>query len=151
MKYLLLLLFIPVTLFSQTSKNTIHYEGGVLTDELIQHYLSDSQKVIHNKVLGVDVKISIDTVFKKYSILFTDKDGQRKLMMFEYVRDYYPTVKNDFPSWNKLYLMEFQGIRYFLIDYLETDPFYELEVRHNEMFPNNCTLLYRVKKAKKHL
>lgn len=147
MKYILLLAFIPTTLFSQNKNNTILYEGGLLTQEIIQNYLDKNQKVIQNKVIGTNVRIFIDTIFKKYTILYSDEDEKNMAMIFKFLRNYFPGEQ----SRDKFYLMEFQEYKFFLVDYLNIYPVFELQISEEELLPNNCTFLYRVKNVKKHI
>lgn len=153
MKYILILLFVPVTILSQTKINTISYQGGILTQEIIQNYNSfnEEQKIVQNKVIGINVEIIIDTIFKKYTILFTDQDQKRNITYWSFVRNYFPG-KEDKSQRVKLYLMEdFKNGRWFLKDYLDLaiEEMKELVIISEELFPNNCSFLFRIKNAKR--
>ena len=138
--FILLFLFLYTNAKSQTV-NIIHYKSDVMTEVLTQNYFQDSEKVIYNRALGTNIDIIVDTVFKKYTITFTDKDNDRKVMVYTYIKDYFLDKKNN-KSGNKLYLMEFSGVYFMLGDY--SNLFGVIDIFHDRKYYNNCTMEYRI-------
>lgn len=151
-----ILILLSFTVKSQTKitvggKNSVHYKSDLISEALIQNYFqfSDKEKVIYDRALGIDVDIYVDTIFKKYTITFLDKDNNKKVMIYNYIRDYFLENKGDNSKTNKLYLMEFADTKFFLIDYLDFFPFNQIEIDYDKKSSNNCTLLFRIKDVKK--
>ena len=79
-----------------TSKNIIHYKADYLKQLSVKNYQSlkkVDEKVLSEKVLGVNVDIYVDTVFKKYTILDKDENDTTSGMTFSYVRNYFSEKK----------------------------------------------------------
>ncbi len=150
MKYILILLFLPISLFSQTNKNEVIYEDGILTQEVIQNHLSfaEKEKVIQNKVLGINVRVTIDTVFKKYTVTFTDQDQKKRFMWFNFLQNAFQDKDRNYSSKN-IYMMEdMNKDQWFLIDFLNIFYSKELIISQDKLLPNNCTFLYIFKNAR---
>ena len=161
--FLIILFFIGDRSFSQSTpetfdngnqKNVITYKGGILTQYIIQNYSlfsSKNKKTIQQKVIGDVVKTTIDTLFKKYRIFFKDENGNIQVMNLRYQKDAFIEDKKDESqsAISKLYIMEDQGVKFFVIDYLDLPPYSFLEIEHDKLLENNCTLLYRLTGAKK--
>lgn len=139
---------------NENQKNVITYKGGILTQYIIQNYSlfpSKNEKTIQQKVIGDVVKTTIDTLFKKYRIFFKDENGNIQVMNLRYQRDAFIEDNKDESQSkiSKLYIMEDQGVKFFVIDYLDLPPYSFLEIDHDKLLENNCTLLYRLTGAKK--
>lgn len=52
MKYLLLLILVPSSLFSQQKTNEVYYRNGLIAQEIVQNYLTNNEKIIQNKIIG---------------------------------------------------------------------------------------------------
>lgn len=150
MKFFMLLVcgVLSTTLKAQPAKiniqNSIHYKSDLISESLIQNYaeFSDKEKTIYDKAFGTNVDIYIDTIFKKYTILFNDKDYKRTVMVFDYIRNYF--LSNDKEQASSLiFLMEFQGIKFMLIDAIKL--FNVLEVRYDEKLEGNYTHFFYIK------
>jgi hypothetical protein len=146
----ILLFFIHGVGFSQV-KNICAYKAETLIQEtIVQNYMGDSERVLSSKVFGIDVKIIVDTVFKKYTIMYTDKNYKRSAMIFNYQRDYFIDGKSDNPKINKLYLMVLDGgLHFFLRDYLDWGLFNDLEIRLEEVLAHNIKYVFKIKNAEK--
>jgi hypothetical protein len=144
MRTLLLLLSILLSLSAKSqSKHTIYYTAEVMHSNLMEFKSDLTSKSILKKVVGVDVEIEIDTMFKKYTISFTDKDDKRTMMNLSYVRDYFMDSDND-PRTGKIYLMSYSGLTFMLIDYINLAIFNELEIRMEEK-KDNYTMVFEIK------
>ena len=127
-----------------SGKNIIHYKSERISEELSKIEDPLNPKIIYNRALGVDVNIYVDTVFKKYTITFKDKDDKLTAMVYSYVRDYFIDEKPQTPK-TRMYLMKFQDIDFMLIDYITLPPFYLLEIRFDKSNTPNTQLLLRIK------
>ncbi len=131
----------PLFLFSQT-KNVVTYKAKNLRMDLFQ--ISDSGRTrLTNKVLGVDVEIAVDTVFKSYTLFFTNEDYQRTYLKWVFVKD----LGNDNDLWRKghHYKMLIEGDQATLDDYLESQNPGVLAI--TMFIPNNKAVVYSVVEA----
>jgi hypothetical protein len=134
---------------SINTKNTIHYKAKTINESAIQNYgvFSPDEKVIYEKVLGVDVDIYIDTIFNKYTILYKDKNYKSIAMIYEYVRDYF--IEKDGKSGNtantKMFLVDCRGSKFMLIDLSKNPIFNMIELRAEDKLANNCTWVFTIK------
>jgi hypothetical protein len=153
MKYLLILQLLTTNfLFAQKNKDLIYFEGGILTQEIIKNNnIEEGQKVeIQNKVFGKNAKIIIDTIFKKYTIKYTDEFDETAGMTYTFDRYQYPEEPHNTP-FSKLYIMKSTDqkgftMTFYVQDYLSLNN--ELIIN----FPplgNNRTLLFRVRGARR--
>lgn len=151
MQTLLIILLAIVSFTTKAqSKYTVYYEAEFLKDEIVQDYYKiGSSKTISSLVFGIDVKIEVDTIFKKYTILFTDKNNEYKKMIFNYERNIFLDDKEKNPKINKIYLMEFLGEHYCLIDYMDFAPLRMLEISFEKMYSNNCKRVFNITNVKK--
>ncbi|MEO9257901.1 MAG: hypothetical protein ABI207_05940 [Crocinitomicaceae bacterium] len=161
--FLIILFFIYDNSFSQSNpetfdngnqKHVITYMGGILTQYIIQNYSllsSKNEKIIQQKVIGDVVKTTIDTLFKKYRIFFKDENGNIQVMNLRYQRNAFIEDNKDESKAKiiKTYIMEDQGVKFFVIDCLDLPPYSFLEIDHDKLLENNRTLLYRLTGAKK--
>lgn len=113
-----ILLAISISANSQTikdvviNKNTITYKADIINEELVQNYLTfNNEKHIYNKVLGKEVQLYIDTLFKKYTVIFKDEDNGKQKIILKYIRDYFI---DGHPTLADMYVMEYQG-KYFWV------------------------------------
>lgn len=145
----LLVLFFLLSSFASNSQiqNKVFYEADLMEEVMIRNNGTDSQLVIYKKALGVKLSITVDTIFRKYSIYYTDKDNHDMGMVYEYVSNYFG--ENSFiTKYSKSYLVKMQGYKFFLEDYMDT-PIPSLQITWDELYPNNCTLIYKIDKVKR--
>lgn len=157
MKTLLLITFILCFSVVKSQKQTItinttnsaHYKAKNITESVIQNYgeFSPDERVIYEKVLGVDVDIYIDTVFNKYIIIYKDKDYNSVTMIYEYIRDYFieKNGKSGNTKYTKMFLVDCMGTKFMLNDLSRNPVFYLIEIRAEEKLSNNCTWVFAIK------
>lgn len=101
------LLFCPA-LYAQ-QKDKLHY-----TAKTINMVIEDSNsKTIGESVLGKDVSIVIDTIFKKYTIRYTDEDYKKSGLTLKFLGDYLDKSED---KGIYIYRMEYRGHFYRLVD-----------------------------------
>lgn len=93
--------------------NTICYKAERLNQEF---YKPSSGEVAFSKVFGTNVIIFCDTVFKRYVFHFNDINGKKTAMVLNYVRPYFPNSKD-------MLLMEWEGDKFLLVDWIGRPPF----------------------------
>jgi len=127
-------------------KNRIHYTANTITEAAVKDYTGFNYKdnLVYEKVLGTEVDIYIDTVFKKYTVLYKDKEYKSVAMIYEYMRDYFTDNKDKSPD-SKIYLMDMQGAYFMLADALNM--FDMLEMIAEKKLANNCTWIFNIKNA----
>lgn len=142
-----LIFHFPSKVSAQSNKDIIYYKAALISQEVVQNNfdLGKEKKQMEYKIVGKDVEISIDTVFKKYTILFTTEEYRKSTITLKYLRTYFPDNKKN-PDISKIYLMSYQNKNFMVIDYLDLF-LHELNICLDEIIPTNCTLLYRVKDA----
>jgi hypothetical protein len=155
MKYILLCICLAIAIFGHSQnpkviineKHTLYYEADLITNELLDNYPSfGNEKYIYIRALGIDVKIYVDTVFKKYTITFKDQDNKEMVMVYKYIRDYFIDSASQSNKVAKIYLMEFQGMRFMLSDFI--DIFNILDIVYEEK-TNGYTLRHTIEKVRR--
>lgn len=131
------------------SKHLVYYKADLISQEMLQHELTDSQKVVYDKPLGFEVSILVDTLFNKYTIIFKDENYKDVGMVLNYKRNYFIGISDDGARRIKQFLMEAQEEKFFLQDRMEKFPFYELIICWEKPFPNGCTLKYKITNVKR--
>lgn len=133
-------------------KNSLYYKADVITNELIDGYppFFGKEKYIFNRVLGKDVEIYVDTLFKKYTIRFKDQDDNNKVMVYKYVRDYFIDSASQSSSSRmntKIYLMESGSMRFMLSDFM--DIFNYMDIIYEDRQGTNFTLRHSMKNVRR--
>ena len=149
MKFLIIIFILTSSITRAQTPNVIKYKSDLIYRSLIENYNSPEQKLIDENVLGKDIEIFIDTIFKKYTIRFVDQDYKNQRMIFKHVSNYFGVDANDGNKLMRLYYMETEGeekLSFLLIDYI--DLFGDLDILVNEKIDGNRNLIYRIKNIK---
>lgn len=124
-------------------KNIIHYKADILNLLTIENYENKViEREVQRKVYGVDVNIYVDTVFKKYTLIWKDENNSPLSMSYSYVRDYFVGNNKE-----KMYLMNTQKKNFFLIDFLDHPLLRMLEIRFEDLIDGRVTTLFKIENA----
>lgn len=153
MKYILIVIFSLNTIISYSqSKHVVTYKADLIKSELIQNYAipkASNEKIIQSRVIGIEVLIEVDTVFKKYTVWFTDDAGRRTYLNLSYNRDVYPVANSKTTPFNKIYYMTNKEDIFLVTDYMELIPMNYLKIQFTERYPDNCTLFMQINNVEK--
>lgn len=151
MKFLFFtLMIITATLSTAQNKNIIYYEAKKIIKENVENFGFMGMDSIHKSVvLGIDVKIAVDTMFKSYKMYFTDKDYKSVEISFEYKRDYFPDKNGKNPDSDKIYLMELGGQYFRLFDLMDIYGINCLDITSEKVYSDNCRVVFRVLEVKR--
>ena len=150
MKYLLFsfLIIQNLTVFSQIEKDVVKYRADIITQDIVQNRSEPNEKILNSKVYGKEVEIIVDTLFKKYTLNFIDVDNKRSTVVFKYLKNYFDSkITNS--DIDKLYLMECQNLKFFLIDYLNLPPFNSLTISFEKPLDGGLTLMFKITDVRK--
>ena len=127
------------------TKNSVHYKADLITETAVQDFEDvKARKQIFTKTFGTSVDIWVDTIFKKYTIIYLDENYKSAVMPYSYLGDYYI----DAPKGSKIYLMDLSGYQHKLVDGLWTSS-HAMEIYQEEKLINNTTLIFNIKDAYK--
>jgi len=127
------------------TKNAIHFKSNIISEILTKNdkVFNSDKEVVYDKVLGTDVHVFIDTLFKKYTLIYKDKDYEPVAMIYEYVKDFF-TEKEGGKSTgnNKVYLMKMGDTYFMLSDFRFLNL---IEIQYTQQFVGNSSLVYAIK------
>lgn len=129
---------------TKEAKNIIQMDAPIFRKMIVKDFRTPTEQVIEDKVLGIDVSVLIDTIFNKYTVLFTNANGEKESIVFSFIRQPAQTSEPD-PLLKYYYYMEFDDEIYLLIHFLRSSI---IEIRKYELLPNNCTAIYKINKLK---
>ena len=141
MKLFILFFFIPLNLFSQENKDEIYYTSKIIYLETEDSLLNTVSSI----PFGKDVHIGVDTIFKKYTIMYTDEDNKKKVMILKFIRNYFD--KNDMAD-SKIYLMQSQNHLFMLVDYMDHPLINSLALTDEKQLPNGRFMVLRIRNVK---
>ena len=135
-------LMAPMFLLAQ-QPNKVVYKAKQIKNLIIQNYGQQNKSVISDKVLGVNVEIIVDTIFKQYKIYFDDENYKRTYVTFSFAADLDKSWNKSYRPQVRTYKMESQERYCTLYDYLDSF-LYMLEIKFDDELPNNCVLIWDI-------
>ncbi len=121
MKKVLYLSILSLLIFNGSysqNKDELIYKAKVISVQLIENYNTSKAKILSSSIIGKDVTISIDTIFKKYSFLYTNADNEREGISLLYQFDQIEGLEPGTLFFNRFFLMKDKEENYYwLTDY----------------------------------
>ena len=131
----------------EEAENIIQMHAPIIREKIVKNFRTPTEQVLVDRVLGIDVSVLIDPIFSKYTVLFTNENGEKKEMIFRFIR--HPATTTD-PNQNIIfksyYYMEFADEIYLLIDFINWSK--SIEIRRSKLLPKNGMLLYQIDNLK---
>ena len=117
-KIAFIILSILVVSFSKKNDEKI-FTSKKISIRMYKDYLNPNSKILHEKVIGKNVIITIDTIFNSYSFIYTNQDNKKEGIKLNYVRDLFDNLNLASPLINRLYVMKDNTDNYYeLNDYI---------------------------------
>lgn len=125
---------------TKEAKNIIQMDAPIFRKKIVKDFRTPNEQVIEDKVLGIDVSVLIDTIFNKYTVLFTNANGEKESIVFSFIRQPAQTTEPN-PLLKYYYYMEFDDEVYLLIHFFRSSI---IEIRRYELLKNNSTAIYEI-------
>ncbi|MBK8139860.1 MAG: hypothetical protein IPK57_01785 [Chitinophagaceae bacterium] len=124
-----------------TSKNIIKYEAEKIKEQIVDASDPFNQKVLRESIMGINVEIYVDTVFKRYVVDFVTSNNDTTIMVLDYFSDYI----SGSPNW---YYMTCQGYKFILMDGMD-GPFNFITIDFEEPLKNGNVMRFRINTTKR--